>query len=778
MDSIVNLVLAPIGLFSGKPLAVGIALGLLGVSVALYALLSVVGARRFKRAFGGLAREVSRVRSEGGSQEERLARADEVFGASPLAPAWRQYRASVHFSDGHVFAYSDPAAFLTAERMPGHGYVKWYSTLGGVFLTLGLFFTFVGLSAALLQVAGDEGGGSLDPTQLRHAVEGILAVSSVKFITSLAGILAYIQWSIAARQAASAQDKLVDRLVSEVRHLSTYVAPEAVLGDLLRASVEQREQFKTFGNDLAVAIGHQIQVAMKAQFESLPGEVGSSVGRAVSDGMAPIKEEMSAIAAQIGKTGGDLAHGAGDVFNRVFSEGFGGRMTEFGEMMDRTIGALEGLPAKVKQTESGLGGEIGRAAEQLAETALRMNASMDRQQQVMSEAMQGLTQRLSAIPETVEAASQGAMAAIGGTVRQTIEAASAAAAEASRAGSERLSSEVGAIAASLATSAETLRVAAADSANGMRTAIDAASAGAAEASRAGSERLSADISAIAASLADSANVLRSAGADSAQGLKAAVEAATAGANEASRIGSERLSREIGAVVASLASSADSLRSAGADSAQGLRAAREELAAGVSDGVRAVAETAAAATEKLNATLATLNAAVAGLSSRLEESSSAIASQNGQLTRAGEIVSGASGSLVRAAGAVEEAASPLPGAMRGVNEAIQLVSLASERMHAASSANERIAASLTATANGAERAFGEQADRLAELQAGVKGTIHDLVQGVTGLASEISRCIEAYDREIANSISSLETAVLDFTDMASDRRPAAVAGGRA
>lgn len=727
MDLIVPLVLAPIGLFSGKPLAVGIALALLGSSLAIYAFATLVFARRFRTTFGGLAKGVARIRRGPGTPEEHLAGVDELFDKSLLASPWRQYRASVHFQNGHVTSYSDPGAFLTADRMPGSGYVKWYSTLGGVFLTLGLFFTFVGLSAALLQVAGEEGGGSLDPTQLRHAVEGILAVSSVKFITSLAGIAAYIFWTIAARFAASGQDKNVNRLVSEVRRLSTYVAPEAVLGDLLKASVEQREQFKTFGNDLAVAIGHQIQVAMKAQFETLPGEVGNSVGRAVSDGMAPLKDEMSAIAAQIGRTGGDLAHGAGDVFNKVFSEGFGKQMNQFGEMMDRTIGALEGLPAKVRQTESGLGGEIGRAAEQLAETALRMNASMDRQQQAMAEAMQGLTHRLSAIPETVEAVSQGALASIGGTVRETIEAASAAAAEASRIGSERLSSEMGAIAASLASSADTLRGAAAESASGMRNAIDAASAGAAEASRASSERLS---------------------------------------------------REIGAVVASLAASAEGLRSAGADSALGLRAAREELAAGVSDGVRAVAETASAATEKLEATLGNLDTMVARLSSRLGDTASAIEAQNGHLTRAGEIVSGASGSLVRAAGSVEEAASPLPGALRGVNEAIQLVSLASERMHAASSANERIATSLTATASGAERAFGEQADRLGELQAGVKSTIHDLMNGVTGLASEISRCIETYDREIANSISSLESAVFDFTDVVSDRRPASATGARA
>jgi hypothetical protein len=43
----------------------------------------------------------------------------------------------------------DPHVLFTADRLPGHGYEKWASTWAGVFLTLGLLFTFVGLSAAL-----------------------------------------------------------------------------------------------------------------------------------------------------------------------------------------------------------------------------------------------------------------------------------------------------------------------------------------------------------------------------------------------------------------------------------------------------------------------------------------------------------------------------------------------------------------------------------------------------------------------------------------------------
>ena len=95
---------------------------------------------------------------------------------------------------------------------------------------------------------GGDGHGALDPAQLKIAVEGILAVSSVKFITSIAGILAYIFWSVVARQQSASQVHAEERLLGEMRALSTYVAPEMLLRRQLRLLLlvveRQRRQLK------------------------------------------------------------------------------------------------------------------------------------------------------------------------------------------------------------------------------------------------------------------------------------------------------------------------------------------------------------------------------------------------------------------------------------------------------------------------------------------------------------------------------------------------------
>jgi hypothetical protein len=667
MDQIVDLVLKPIGMFSGKPLAVGIALSILGSALVLWLLISVLWERRFLHQYWRMTRAVRAARAEASTQEDALARIDEEFQASAHASGWRQYRSSVEFANGDVLSYTDPAPFFAAERLPGHNYVKWSPTLGGVFLTVGLFFTFVGLSAALLQVGGD-GHSTMEPTQLRKAVEGILGVSSVKFITSIAGILAYIGWSIVARVQADRQDKAVEHLISEIRHLSAYVSPEMLLRNQLKAIEAQHQQFQTFGSDLAVAIGNQIELSLKSRLDALPQAVADSIGPAVAGAIAPVRDDLLAIGSQIGKAGGALADGAGDVFSRVWQDGIGNHMVMFGEQMTRTIASLESLPEKVRQTETGLGGEIGRAAAKLSETATRLSATFDQGQRSVTMALESFNDKVAGIPDIIEKASRDSAEKVGRSVEASLEGISNVTAKAGQATAEQLAAAVSQISTALATSAE------------------------------------------------------------------------------------------------------GLRAAGDHSANGLKSARDDLAAGVRDGIKIITETAGDASAKLSETVAALASVVNGLATRLDRTTQLLEAQQDHLVRAGELVSGASTTLAKAAGNVESATLPLTSVVRNVNSALEQVGSATETVRAATVSGQRMAELLSMAADKAQITVTEQADRFDELHTNVRGTLNELLQGVSQLGKDISVCMETYDREISQSISSLETAMLDVADIVDQRRP--------
>ncbi len=448
MDRFADVILTPISLFSGRPLAVILALSILAAALGLWIVLLLPAERRFVGKLKRIAKALRAARLAGGSQERQFAEADRIFENSDLASAWRRYRSSVEFEDGAAESYADPAAFFSVGYRPGHGYVKWSGTLGGVFLPVGLFFTFVGLSAALLQMGGD-GHGSLNPAQLKIAVEGILAVSSVKFITSIAGILAYIFWSVVARQQSSTQVHAEEFLLAEIRALSTYVAPEMLLRRQLRVAERQNAQFA----NMAEILGHRVDAALGGSLEALPQAIAQSVSSSVTAAFSPIRDEISAVNARIGEANASVAESAGAAFGNLWRDGIGQNLQAFGAQLATALAALDQLPGKY---EAGFGGEIGRSAGELNASAQRMSQALAQGQASLATTLAAFEQKVGAIPVNLAAATEQSSQDMSASLRKTLDGAAAAANEASRAGGEIMSARMAEISEALATVAATV----------------------------------------------------------------------------------------------------------------------------------------------------------------------------------------------------------------------------------------------------------------------------------------------------------------------------------
>ena len=666
MDSIVELVLWPISLFSGKPLAVGIALTILISSFIIYMKIYFFNELPFLRNYRQLTRSILLIRKNGGTQEEQFASFLQVAQNTELEAGLQQYRSALEFVDGKVLSYADPAPFFAVERNSGHNYPKWASTLGGVFLTLGLFFTFVGLSAALLQVGGD-GSKALDASQLREAVSAILGISAVKFITSLSGILAYIFWSIVARVQADAQDSVVDRFIESIRSLSIYMSPEIVLREQLKAIENQKQQFETFGNDLAVAIGHEIRQAFKTEFDPLPREVAAAVGPAVGDAIRPVRDELSSIAERIGSAGGSMAAGASDVFAKVWSEGIGAQMAAFGSQMTSTISALDNMVVKVRQTEDGLGGGIGSAAEELARVAGTMNKLFEENQKALSATLLDFSGKIQSLPEIIASVSMASVKDVGQTIKDSL-----------------------------------------------------------------------------------GNI-------------------TEVASVASRQTAEQLSSEVAKISNSLSSSADRLRTASDYSSAGIKTAHENIEKSVQNSVDMVTAAAVSSSDKLSETVSLLSNAVHTLAMRLGETEKVIAGNQNQLQTAGESVSDASTLLAQAAQSVKDATTPFANIASATKTALESVSSASRSLQISTEISERSVNSVQSATERVSEVFTDQAEQFSTLNRNVKETLSDLIREIAELGVGVSRVMETYDREIAKSIGSLESAVFDLADILETRQ---------
>jgi hypothetical protein len=282
-----------------------------------------------------------------------------------VGSAWLQYRASMRQDPGNPASYVnlvDPSAWFTLNRLNGAGYEKWVATLANVFLCLGLLFTFVGLSAALLSV-----GSTTTPEDVRRAVDGILKISSAKFITSIAGILLYVILLIAGRRIQSVQTSAARQFAVQAQRLTTLITPEILLVDQLAAAREQTERMKRLADDVAVAFEARLTDVVGTRLDALPTafersvqpivsaieRMGSDLCRGTDETIGRVAERLEAAAETMRAAQGDIGNSGAEFGNQI-SNAATTMNASVVEMTQAIEGMLSGLQSRIGQVDVAL----------------------------------------------------------------------------------------------------------------------------------------------------------------------------------------------------------------------------------------------------------------------------------------------------------------------------------------------------------------------------------------------------------------------------------------
>ena len=349
LTPLVDFITGLIGLFDSKEVAVLVVLAMLGLFAGATAWIWL----QHRRQMASLAAAVKVLRDAlartDWTSADRLNAADAALKANPVVGlAWSQYHASLRedpAKPGSYVNFVEPAAWFADGRLPGSGYEKWIATFANVFLCLGLLFTFVGLSAALLGVGSPE-----TAEQVQRAVNQILKVSSAKFITSIAGIFLYIVLVVCGRLANAGRSKATRRFADEVQNLTSMMTPEILLMDQLGAAREQTDRMKHFADDVAIAFEARLNDVVGKRLDALPGALEQSIRPVVSaiEGM-----------------GTTLSKGADDALGRVAE-----RLEAAAETMRAAQGAIGSSGAE-------FGSQISLAATTMTDSVARMAEAID-----------------------------------------------------------------------------------------------------------------------------------------------------------------------------------------------------------------------------------------------------------------------------------------------------------------------------------------------------------------------------------------------------------------
>ena len=203
-----------------------------------------------------------------------------------LARGWLEYKETLVLygeNESRHFRNSvRPSTFFNAEDLnftPG-----FWKIVPGLFVTIGLFLTFLGLVAALdsLKVSG------MDAVQLKGSLQTLLETASAKFVMSLTGLACSIIFTIRLRTGVSKIENKLHELCNHTEFLLKFISLEDIATDQLAAIKEQKEHFRTIGLELVAELGRPLK-------EDLP----ITIAQSISDAMSPLVSKV----AQVGTEG-------------------------------------------------------------------------------------------------------------------------------------------------------------------------------------------------------------------------------------------------------------------------------------------------------------------------------------------------------------------------------------------------------------------------------------------------------------------------------------------
>jgi len=294
--------------------------------------------------------------------------------------AWEEYRETfvLHEEDGNEVLRNGvrPSNFFNPDDLgfsPG-----FWRTWPSLFVTIGLFLTFLGLISALnsMDLAADKVSASL---------RDLLTIASAKFIMSLTGLFCSIVFTVALRIGIGRIDDEIHGLCRAIEKRLTFISLEGLAVEQLRAAREQREHLRGLAFELVAEFGRPLR-------DELPAAISTSISTA----MAPLFQQVGQIGADgMGNIVKDLSSQLSNDIGRALSTA-SDRLAQAGDR----IGALAD---RMDQSSGRMGVEMDAAVTRLAQAVDDLRGAMGTTAETASGALtKGAEQLLSVMNQTLE----------------------------------------------------------------------------------------------------------------------------------------------------------------------------------------------------------------------------------------------------------------------------------------------------------------------------------------------------------------------------------------
>lgn len=285
---------------------------------------------------------------------ERDLRRQKSGSARRLADAFSEFRETLLEPSRHGEANARnafrPATFINLDDL--HFGLGSWRVWPGLFVSIGLLLTFLGLIAALAATKQSIEVGGGDQQKMMVALEGLLDTASAKFTMSLTGLFCSILFTGCHRFCSLRLERAVSALNHAIERRVDFVSLEGIADRQLLAIKEQTSQQQLLNTELIAQLSKPLERMSLTGVEAI-GAMATELGTSITTKLGTSLDQIS-----------ERIDGAANTLNTL-SSSLGDASKRFEESIERSVAGLDGVVRRIELVSN----ELATSAKSVAATA-------------------------------------------------------------------------------------------------------------------------------------------------------------------------------------------------------------------------------------------------------------------------------------------------------------------------------------------------------------------------------------------------------------------------
>ena len=248
--------------------------------------------------------------------------------------------------------------------------LRFYSAMPNLLTGTGILGTFVGLVIGIGEASG--GLASDDVGQAQEALSALLSGAALAFMTSIAGLISSIGFSLWEKSRIHNFDQLCNEWVEELDHRLLRVTQEGLTGESIYELRQQRAALEHFSNDLAYQISEALDNRVTAKLSPVLERVVNEIEGMRSEQKHASDETLERLLTQFSES---ISSAAGEEMRA-----FAGTVEQMGQGLEKQVQAMSASHEQMQEASQ-------RTIQELSETFKDSSRQLNEE---LSSAVRGL----------------------------------------------------------------------------------------------------------------------------------------------------------------------------------------------------------------------------------------------------------------------------------------------------------------------------------------------------------------------------------------------------